>query len=145
MSAREPVSPGVRATRAERGWDRAQIAPLILDLGCCGVAALRLGDPDYGLPGCGGSAWGLAPKEANVLLVAGRLSTRLVPFVLELHSRLADERWVIACGTCAISGVLFDSVPLSQAIPVDICVPGCPPHPDALWDALAHLPRRRRS
>jgi NADH-quinone oxidoreductase subunit B len=115
----------------------------IVDLGCCGTSALQIGAPAYGLPGYGGSAYDLTPKETNVLIVAGRISATFAPSLRALYRRLAPPQWVVAYGTCAISGAVFDTLPTEQVIPVHVTVPGCPPHPDALCDALAGLPHRR--
>jgi NADH-quinone oxidoreductase subunit B len=119
------------------------VRPTIVDLGCCGTSALQIGIPAYDLPGYDGRAYDLAPEQANVLIVAGRISAAFVPSLRALHDRMAPPQRVIAYGTCAISGVVFDTVPTAQVIPVHINVPGCPPHPDTLYDALARLLRRR--
>jgi NADH-quinone oxidoreductase subunit B len=137
------------------------IRPLILDLGCCGVAAASLGWPRIDASGSSipslddlvlGSGYDLGPEQATVLIVAGRLTHALAPLVRATYAQLAasskqktkgrrsarctQSAWVIAYGTCAISGAVFDTPPLGEICPVDITVPGCPPHPDALWQAL---------
>ncbi len=137
------------------------IRPLILDLGCCGVSAVSLGWPRIDAPGSSvpslddlvlGSGYDLDPEQATVLIVAGRLTHALAPFVRATYEQLAassgrkttarrsarctQSAWVIAYGTCAISGAVFDTPRLGQICPVDIVVPGCPPHLDALWQAL---------
>jgi NADH-quinone oxidoreductase subunit B len=121
------------------------VYPLILDLGCCGTAALHIGSPGYGLPGFEGSGYDLLPQQANVLIVAGRLSPELAPTLKMLHAQMAPPKWVIAYGLCAISGALFGTLATTDVIPVDLAVPGCPPHPQTLARALALLSRRRRS
>lgn len=121
----------------------AAIRPLILDLGCCGTAALQLGAPGYDWPGLDSLDLDLDPDQAAVLIVAGRVSSILVPRLKLIYARLIPPKWVIACGTCAISGAVFDTIKTEEVIPVDRCVPGCPPHPLALRDALMRLPRRR--
>jgi NADH-quinone oxidoreductase subunit B len=134
---------------AARGRPRARLAPwirpYILDLGCCGAAALRLGAPGYGLPGSDGSAFDVALEQANVLVVAGRVPPALAPVLREWHARLAAPRWTIAFGACALSGDVFDTVPAGDVIPVDVALPGCPPPTEALCEALAALPRRRQT
>ena len=139
---RLPTGPGMTApVRSVRipSWVR----PIIVDLGCCGASALQIGVPAYDLPGYDGSAYDLAPEQANVLIVAGRISATFAPSLRALHDRMASPQWVIAYGTCAISGAVFDTLPTEQVIPVHINVPGCPPHPDALHETLARLSRRR--
>jgi NADH:ubiquinone oxidoreductase subunit B-like Fe-S oxidoreductase len=117
--------------------------PLILDLGCCGVSALHIGAAGYDLPGFDGAAYDLEPYQANALIVAGRVPGALVPFIHAVYEQLAAPRWVIAYGVCAISGAVLDTQSVAQILPVDLSVPGCPPHTRALWHALSRLPRRR--
>jgi NADH-quinone oxidoreductase subunit B len=137
------------------------IRPLVLDFGCCGVSAAGLGwpridAPGSSVPGLGdlflGSGYDLEPEQATVLIVAGRLTRALAPLVRTTYEQMAascrrnaagrhaarytQSAWVIAYGTCALSGAVFDTPPLEQICPVDIAVPGCPPHLDALWQAL---------
>ena len=140
---RSAVGAGAGRARERRARIDAAIRPLILDLGCCGVSALQIGAPGYGLPGFDGNAYDLAPEQANVLIVAGRVSPPLEPFLRALYERLAAPRWVIAYGTCAISGAVFDTLGVDRILPVDVTLPGCPPRTDVLRDALACLRRRR--
>ena len=133
----------------DRGTEPVRIGqwvrPLLLDLGCCGTAALQVGAPGYGLPGFEGSAYDLTPEQATVLVVAGRVTPAFAGRLVAMHSQLAPPRWVIAYGTCALSGAVFETLATEQIIPVDTVVGGCPPHPDALYAALARVPRRRLS
>ncbi|MBN1643041.1 MAG: hypothetical protein JXA09_17535 [Anaerolineae bacterium] len=119
------------------------VRPYILDLGCCGAAALRLAAPRYHLPGFDGDAWDIDLPQANVLVIAGRIPPRLVPVLRSWHGQVAPPGWTIAFGICAISGAVYGTVPARDVIPVDVEIAGCPPHVDALCDALATLPRRR--
>jgi NADH-quinone oxidoreductase subunit B len=120
------------------------IRPIIVDLGCCGASALQVGAPRYGLPGFDGAGYALSPEQSNVLIVAGRISVGFTTALCRLHERMRRPRWVIAYGTCAISGAVLGTLPTDRVIPVDTLVPGCPPHPDALVNVLARIPRRRR-
>jgi NADH-quinone oxidoreductase subunit B len=137
----------VTGSTRKRGTDRitAAVRPLILDLGCCGISALQIGAPGYGLPGFEGQAYDLEPEQATVLIVAGRVSFASASLVRAIYDRLASPRWVIAYGTCALSGAVFDTIGVEQIAPIDIQVAGCPPHTDVLRELLAHLsPRRER-
>ena len=117
--------------------------PLILDLGCCGTSALQTNVWGDELPGVDGDAYELEPGQANLLIVAGRLSPAFCPWLSTLYEQLARPKWVIAFGTCAASGALFDTVAVEQVIPVDVVLPGCPPHPSMLRDAVDTLVRQR--
>lgn len=119
------------------------IRPLILDLGCCGLSAIQANIREYDLAHarirrrlvhCVDD-----PGQANILIVAGRLLPACRAFLSDLYDQLASPKWVIAYGTCAISGALFDTLATDQVIPINMTVTGCPPHPDALYDALANL------
>jgi len=116
----------------------SDLMPLILDLGCCGIVALQLAQ-DAALCGYEGSGYDLVPQEANALIVAGRVTHRFAPLVQRLYGQLASPQWVIAVGTCALTGAVFDTLPLTELIPVDISVPGCPPLPDAIRLAVSSL------
>ena len=130
----------IQTTRA-RPWVR----PLIVDLGCCGVSALAVGAPGYDVPGFDGSAYDLEPEQTNVLIVAGRVSAAFAPRLRALYGRTAAPRWVIAYGTCAISGAILNTLPTEQIIPVDILIGGCPPPPNALYEALTRISPRRQA
>jgi NADH-quinone oxidoreductase subunit B len=135
----------VETAGTQTTYARLWIRPLIVDLGCCGVSALAIGAPRYDVLGLNGSAYDLSPEQANVSVVAGRVSPTFAPALRALHSRIAMPRWVIAYGTCAVSGAVFDTLATDQIIPVDILMGGCPPLPDTLSRALAHISRRRRT
>jgi NADH-quinone oxidoreductase subunit B len=132
-------------TWTQKTYTRPWIRPLIVDLGCCGTSALGIGAPGYDLPGFDGGAYDLDPEQANVLIVAGRVSAAFAPRLRALYGQMAVPRWVIAFGTCAVSGAVFDTLRTSEVIPVDVFVGGCPPLPDALHEALARISRRRQS
>jgi NADH:ubiquinone oxidoreductase subunit B-like Fe-S oxidoreductase len=127
--------------RQKRGRIPHWIRPLILDLGCCGPLALQVGAPGYGLPGFAGEGFDLQPEEANVLVVAGRITPAFAPALRELYNRLHRPRHVIAFGTCAVAGTIFDTVPASELLPVHVVVDGCPPSPEDLASALSEMQR----
>ncbi len=114
------------------------IRPLLLDLGCCGLATLG-----PGWPAVDGGAYDLVPAQANLLIVAGRISPAICPHLDALYQQLAQPRWVIAYGVCAISGAIFDTIAVEHLLPVDARIAGCPPHPNALYHALSNLSRQK--
>jgi NADH-quinone oxidoreductase subunit B len=124
---------------ALRQVTRSALRPLVLDFGCCGVPALQLGAPPHDMLGTIDVDEGLWTIRPQVLIVAGRLSAHMEPIVCALHTRMAEPHLVIAYGACAISGSLFDTIPASELLPVDVWVPGCPPHPDMLERVWADL------
>ena len=143
---------GVRATRLEAALDWAAAlapSPLRLATSCCGMAIAQGGDLFEALGSAPPAASG---RAADLLIVAGTLTRRQLPSLQELYARMVEPRWVMAWGACAISGGPYDNYAtisgLSRILRVDVVVPGCPPAPQALRDALEQLRsdgvRRRR-
>lgn len=140
---------GVRATRLDEALDWATglewaaalaPSPLRLATSCCGMAMAQGGDFFENLGTAPPAASG---RAADLLIVAGTLTRRQLPSLLELYARMVEPRWVMAWGACAISGGPYDNYAtisgLSRILPVDVVVPGCPPSPQALRDALEAL------
>ena len=84
------------------------------------------------------------PEHGDILVVAGRVPTQSVPVLRDVYDRMPDPKWVIAFGSCATSGGFSDTYAvvgaLSRVVPVDVCVPGCPPQPEDLYRSIAQLP-----
>jgi len=148
----EGWSGDVRATRLEQAlaWAAALApSPLRLATACCGMAGAQGGDVYEALGSAPPSA---SARAADLLIVAGTLTRRRVPSLLELYERMCEPRWVIAWGACAIGTGPYENYAtvsgLSRILPVDVVVPGCPPAPQALRDALEQIrsgaARRRR-
>ena len=137
------VSGQFRATRLERALDWAAAlapSPLRLATSCCGMSMAQGGDFFEAL-GTGPPA--VSSRSADLLVVAGSLSRKQVETLRGIYERMLEPRWVIAWGACAISGGPYENYAtvsgLSQIIPVDLVVPGCPPSPVAMRDALGLL------
>jgi NADH-quinone oxidoreductase subunit B len=140
LDERGPTSARVRATRLEQALDWAAglaPSPIRFATSCCGMSMARGGD-FFEAFGTGPPA--SSSRSADLLIVAGSLTRREVPLVREIYQRMLEPRWVIAWGACAISGGAYDNYAtisgLSRILPVDLVVPGCPPDPEALRDAL---------
>jgi NADH-quinone oxidoreductase subunit B len=130
---------GIRAKRSrqETGPDPFEPIPWVIDLGCCGVCAVQLGAPGLEQDLDPGFRSTDQTVTGNVLIVAGRITESISPLIRCLHAKLSLPGRVIAVGTCAISGALLNTIPLQELVPVDLCIPGCPPHPAALAGVLA--------
>lgn len=138
-----PTSGRVRATRLEQALDWAAAlapSPIRFASSCCGMSMARGGD-FFEAFGTGPPA--VSSRSADLLIVAGSLTRREVPLVRDIYQRMLAPRWVIAWGACSISGGAYDNYAtisgLSRILPVDLVVPGCPPEPKALREALALL------
>ena len=130
----------VQPTRLEAALEWAQglePSPMRIASSCCGMAMVAGGDPFEAL-GCGPPA--VSARAADLLIVAGPITRRQVPLLEAIYERMLEPRWVIAWGACAISGGAYQNyatVPgIGTVVPVDLVVPGCPPPPTAIRDAL---------
>ena len=110
---------------------------------CCGMEFMATAGPRYDIARFGAEAPRFSPRQSDVLWVVGTISQRQGPVVKRIWSQMADPKWVIAFGTCASCGGFYDNyttIPgVDKVIPVDVYIPGCPPRPEAVLDALMLL------
>jgi NADH-quinone oxidoreductase subunit B len=120
--------------------------PLLFGLACCAIEMMALGGSRFDMSRFGMEAMRASPRQADGMIVAGWCSTKMAPRVVRLYEQIPDPKWVLAMGSCAISGNVWDTYNIVQGvdslIPVDVYVPGCPPRPEALWQGLEMLRER---
>lgn len=113
---------------------------------CCGIELAAASGPRYDLERHGVPLPCHAPAEADLLIAAGSVTHPLVPMLEDAFASMPEPRWVMAFGACACSGGPYQNYAvagsLDQFLPVDVYVPGCPPRPEALIDAVLKLKRR---
>jgi NADH-quinone oxidoreductase subunit B len=143
---RDRVAGRIRLTRLERALDWATSlvpSPFRVATSCCGMSLAQGGDVFEAL-GSGPPA--VSPRSADLLIVAGSLTRKQVPLLREIHERMVAPRWVVAWGACAISGGPYDNYAtlggLSEILPVDVHVTGCPPVPEDFRRVLGLLHER---
>ena len=144
----EYVEQRVLLTRFEKAQAWAQrnaMWPLGFGLACCAIEMITVfASPRNDLARFGAEVVRFSPRQADVMLVAGTVTTKMAPVVRRIYDQMADPKYVIAMGVCTIAGGPFQgsysTVPgIDNFVPVDIHVPGCPPRPEALLYGIIRL------
>jgi NADH-quinone oxidoreductase subunit B len=126
------------------GWARkASMWPATFGLACCAIEMMAAGDPRHDFARWGMERASATPRQADLMIVAGRVSQKMAPVLRQIYDQMADPKWVIAMGVCASSGGMFNNYAIVQGVdhivPVDMYLPGCPPRPEMLLDAILKL------
>ncbi|MDR1591626.1 MAG: NADH-quinone oxidoreductase subunit B [Prevotellaceae bacterium] len=129
-------------------WGRSNsVWPLTFATSCCGIEFMSLGAPRYDFARFGWEVTRNSPRQADVVFVFGTIVHKMAPVLRRLYDQMAEPKYVIAVGSCAISGGPFKSsyhtvLGVDEIIPVDVFVPGCPPRPDAIIYGMMQLARK---
>jgi len=142
------VEDSVLATTLERvlNWGRANaLFPATFGLACCAIEMMSIVSPRYDIARFGAEAMRASPRQADMLILSGRVSIKMAPVVRRLFDQMLEPKWVISMGACSSSGGMFSNYAVVQGadkfMPVDIHVPGCPPRPEALMYGFNKLQR----
>lgn len=136
----------VAPLEAAVNWSRASsLWPLTFGLACCAIEMMAAGADKFDLDRFGAGAFRPTPRQADLLIVAGTVTYKMMPRVKRLFDQIPEPKYVMAMGACTIGGGPYCQhgyhvvKGIDRFIPVDIYVPGCPPRPEALIDALLKL------
>jgi NADH-quinone oxidoreductase subunit B len=128
-------------------WAReSSIWPVTFGLACCAIEMMAASASRFDIARFGSELFRASPRQSDLMIVAGRVSQKMAPVLREVYDQMPEPKWVIAMGDCASCSGVFNNYALIQGVdkivPVDVYVPGCPPTPDALLDALIKLKER---
>jgi NADH-quinone oxidoreductase subunit B len=125
-------------------WARARsVMPATFGLACCAIEMMGTGGAHYDLARYGMEVFRASPRQADLMIVAGRVSQKMAPVLRQIHDQMMEPKWVISMGVCASTGGMFNNYALvqgvDQVVPVDVYAPGCPPGPMTLMHAILTL------
>ena len=134
------VNKFVDAVRANSLW------PLSFGLACCAIEMMATGASRYDLARFGAEVFRASPRQADLMIVAGRVSQKMAPVLRHIYDQMPEPKWVIAMGACASCGGVFNNYAIVQGVdevvPVDVYVPGCPPRPESLMYGFLQLQKK---
>ena len=149
--ALETKLPGVISTRLDKvvGWCRQfSIWPLPYATACCGIELMASACSRFDIARFGSEALRFSPRQADLLMVAGRVTTKMLPVLQRIYIQMAEPKWVISMGACCSTGGVFDTYAVVQGIdqflPVDVYLPGCPPRPEHVIEGLMAIQKMCR-
>jgi NADH-quinone oxidoreductase subunit B len=125
-------------------WARkSSLWPATFGLACCAIEMMNVVSSRNDIARFGAEAFRASPRQADVMIVSGRVSRKMAPVLRRIYDQMPEPKWVISMGACATSGGVFDNYAIVQGVdkivPVDVYIPGCPPRPEMLIHAIMML------
>ena len=128
---------------------RNSVWPATFGLACCAIEMMSVGAADYDISRLGMEVFRASPRQADLMIVAGRVSQKMAPVLRQVYDQMMEPKWVISMGVCASTGGMFNNYAIvqgvDQIVPVDVYAPGCPPSPETLLHAILTLHEKIRT
>ena len=127
-------------------WSRRNsLWPMPFATACCGIELMATASSRYDLARFGAEAMRFSPRQSDLMIVAGRVTIKMMPVLQHIYQQMTEPKWVLSMGACASTGGVFDAYATIQGIdqfmPVDVYVPGCPPRPETLIEGIMAIQR----
>ena len=146
---RAALQSGILTTSIEKlvNWGRySSLWPATFGLACCAIEMMGTGAARYDMARFGCEVFRASPRQSDLMIVSGRVSQKMAPVLRQIYDQMPEPKWVISMGACASSGGMFNNYAIIQGgdkvVPVDVFLPGCPPRPEALLDAIVKLQQK---
>lgn len=146
MGLESKLSPGVLTTKLDQlvNWARKNsLWPSPFGTACCAIELMSTLASRYDMARFGMERLSFSPRQADVMIVAGRVSIKMMPVVQRIWDQMPEPKWCVSMGACASTGGVFDTYTLIQGIdqflPVSVYIPGCPPRPEAVINGMMKL------
>ncbi len=128
---------------------RYSMWPATFGLACCAIEMMSVGAADFDLARFGMEVFRASPRQADLMIVAGRVSQKMAPVLRQVYDQMMEPKWVLSMGVCASTGGMFNNYAIvqgvDQVVPVDVYAPGCPPTPETLMHAILTLHEKVRT
>ncbi len=128
---------------------RKSVWPATFGLACCAIEMMSVGAADFDISRLGMEVFRASPRQADLMIVAGRVSQKMAPVLRQVYDQMMEPKWVISMGVCASTGGMFNNYAIvqgvDQVVPVDVYAPGCPPSPETLLHAILTLHEKIRT
>ncbi|MFN0030157.1 MAG: NADH-quinone oxidoreductase subunit B [Acidimicrobiales bacterium] len=131
-------------------WSRARsLWPATFGLACCAIEMMATGGAHFDMSRFGMEVFRASPRQADLMIVAGRVSQKMAPVLRQIYDQMMEPKWVLSMGVCASSGGMFNNYAIvqgvDQIVPVDVYAPGCPPGPETLLHAIITIHEKIQS